>query len=179
MLKHFFYLGVLLVFSGCAEFIAQSLFDTQQQHEEETPLTTKYQILQLRVPQFSFYDFASITKKRKSIEVKLYTLGKKVVEISIEAKKICYNSECIGKWEAAKQIFGKVSYANLLEDILLGNDIFDGEGKYINTKNGAMVQWFVKGEQEIYYERTKEYTLFKNLSAGITIGVQSYDSRKQ
>ena len=66
-----------------------------------------------------------------------------------------------------------MSYPTLFDDILAARDIFDGEGKRV-ANNGAFVQWFVRGGQEFYYERSKNKVLFKNLTANITIGVEDY-----
>ena len=71
-----------------------------------------------------------------------------------------------------------MSYGDLFEDIIFARDIFDGEGKGI-APNGAMVQWFVKSGQEIYYERNDSYTLFHNRSNGVIVGIQSYSVKSK
>ncbi len=94
-------------------------------------------------------------------------------QIVINKKDICIKKDCTSKWIAARAFFGEVSYPNLFNDILAGHDIFDGEGKRV-TNEGAFVQWFVRGGQEFYYERSKNKVLFKNLTMNITIGVEDY-----
>ncbi len=48
------------------------------------------------------------------------------------------------------------------------------EGKRVSNDGTLFVQWFVRGGQEFYYERSKNKVLFKNLSANITIGIEDY-----
>ena len=81
--------------------------------------------------------------------------------------------QCTSRWLAARGFFGEVSYPNLFNDILSARDIFDGEGKRV-AHDGTFVQWFVKGGQEIYYERKKNRVLFKNLTTNLTIGIEDY-----
>lgn len=181
MRKHFFcaILSLMFFLGGCADVIdaLSAPFGIEsksiEQQEEEIIQPTKFKILQIQSPQFSFYDFATILYKKKQTEITLYKLGKPVGKIIIKEKEICFNTDCAGKWSAAKNFFGAVSYGNLFEDILFMRDIFEGKGKRVE-KDNTMIQWFVKNEQEIYYERTQDYTLFRNLSTGVTLGIQDY-----
>lgn len=167
-----------VLLSACAELSENlsALFDVGEQkapQEEEVVYPTKFKILEIQSPQISFYDFATITYKKKSTELKLYKLGKVVGNITIKTSSICFNNECLGKWNAAKNFFGAVSYGDLFEDIIFGRDIFNGEGKGI-APSGALTQWFVKSGQEIYYERNDSYTIFQNKSNGVVVGIQNY-----
>ncbi|WP_231860248.1 hypothetical protein [Helicobacter himalayensis] len=180
MRKHFFYSIIPLIFflSSCADVLDKlsatlGVNNESVEQEEEIIQPTKFKILQVQSPQFSFYDFTTILYKKKQTEITLYTLGKPVGKITIKEKEICFNNDCAGKWRAAKNFFGAVSYGDLFEDILFMRDIFEGEGKRIE-KNNTTIQWFVKNEQEIYYERTQDYTLFRNLSTGVSLGIQDY-----
>ena len=175
--SYFFCIVCAVLLSACAELgdSFSTLFQTDtQSSQEEVIKPTKFKILEIRSPQISFYDFATITYKKKATELKLYKLGKVVGSITIKPSSICFNDDCLGKWNAAKNFFGAVSYGNLFEDIIFGRDIFDGEGKGI-APNGAMMQWFVKSGQEIYYERNEAYTIFQNKSNGVLIGIQQYN----
>lgn len=136
---------------------------------------TKFKILLIDTPRVKFYDFASLKHNRsgKKLTIELYKLGKPVSTITISQKDVCMGKECTSKWIAAKGFFGDVSYPNLFSDILNARDIFDGEGKRV-TNDGVFVQWFVRGGQEFYYERSKNRVLFKNLTSNITIGVEDY-----
>lgn len=66
-----------------------------------------------------------------------------------------------------------MSYGELFDDIFLGNDIFQGKGMRISRK-GVLTQRFLLNNQEILYERTAEYTSFKNLSNGVSVSIQNY-----
>ncbi|TLD81482.1 hypothetical protein LS68_000090 [Helicobacter sp. MIT 05-5293] len=136
---------------------------------------TKFKILLIDTPQVKFYDFASFKygKTDKNLTIDLYKLGKPISQIKVSSKEVCMMKKCTAKWIASKSFFGSVSYPNLFSDIVRARDIFDGEGKRVGN-NGEFVQWFVKGGQEIYYERSKNRVLFKNLTTGVTIGVEDY-----
>ena len=136
---------------------------------------TKFKILLIDSPQVKFYDFASLKYSRtsKNLTIDLYKLGKSIGQIVISSKDVCMMKQCTSKWIASRNFFGQVSYPNLFSDIMRARDIFDGEGKRVGN-NGEFVQWFVKGGQEIYYERSKNRVLFKNLTTGITIGIEDY-----
>lgn len=137
---------------------------------------TKFKILLIDTPRVKFYDFASFkyNKTSKKLNVELYKLGKPVSEIVVTPKEVCMAKQCTSKWIAVKSFFGEVSYPNLFSDILAARDIFDGEGKRVSNDGTLFVQWFVRGGQEFYYERSKNKVLFKNLTANITIGIEDY-----
>ena len=179
--SYFFCIVCAVLLSACAELgdSFSTLFQTDtQSSQEEVIKPTKFKILEIRSPQISFYDFATITYKKKATELKLYKLGKVEGSITMKPSSICFNDDFLGKWTAAKNFFGAVNYGNLFEDIIFGRDIFDGEGKGI-APNGAMMQWFVKSGQEIYYERNEAYTIFQNKSNGVLIGIQQYNVKSK
>lgn len=171
---------VLALFLGACANILESLGlqDNKPKFGEEeiVEVPTKFKILQIRSPQISFYDFATLSLKKQSTEIELYKLGKRIGKIVIDKSNICFNTDCRGKWLTSRGFFGEVGYGDLFEDIILGRDIFNGEGKRINEK-GAFVQHFIKSKQEIYYERTNDYTVFQNLTTGVLIGIQDYKVR--
>ncbi len=178
-MRYFRYaISIVLAFGlgACASFLESlGLQDNKPQFgEEETiEIPTKFKILQIRSPQFSFYDFATFKFKKKETEIELYKLGKRIGKITIKKSDICFNTDCRGKWLTSRGFFGDVGYGDLFEDIILGRDIFNNEGKQINKK-GALVQHFVKSKQEIYYERANDYTVFHNITTGVLIGIQDY-----
>lgn len=164
-----------LLYTSCS--LLQESFEAPiAEHQESVVLEpTKFKILLIDTPQMKFYDFASIkySKSSKNITIDFYKLGKPISTLLIKQKEICMAKQCTSKWIAARKFFGEVSYPDLFADILNSHDIFDGEGKRI-ANNGAFVQWFVRGGQEFYYERSKNKVLFKNLSLNITIGIEDY-----
>ena len=162
------------LFASCA------WFNNSFQHPDSNPNDvvlepTKFKILLIDTPRVKFYDFASLryNQSNKNLTIELYKLGKPISKILITKKDVCMGKDCTSKWIATRAFFGEVSYPNLFNDILAAHDIFDGEGKRVSN-DGAFVQWFVRGGQEFYYERSKNKVLFKNLTMGITIGVEDY-----
>lgn len=163
------------LFASCAWF--NNSFQHPDANPNEAPVLepTKFKILLIDTPRVKFYDFASLkyNQSNKNLTIELYKLGKPISKILITKKDVCMGKDCTSKWIAARAFFGEVSYPNLFNDILAARDIFDGEGKRVSN-DGAFVQWFVRGGQEFYYERSKNKVLFKNLTMGITIGVEDY-----
>ncbi|TLD96791.1 hypothetical protein LS71_004095 [Helicobacter jaachi] len=161
------------VFAACSLF--EDLYQDPETNAKQPPVLepTKFKILLIDTPRVKFYDFASLKYKGKNLTIELYKLGKPIGTINITQKEVCVMKECRAKWMAARGFFGEVSYPTLFSDILAARDIFDGEGKRV-ANNGAFVQWFVRGGQEFYYERSKNRVLFKNLTLNITIGVEDY-----
>lgn len=131
-------------------------------------------LLMLNTPAIKFYDLAVVRISYYAINIDLFQTGVPIGTIEISKNEICFQGECAPKSLTARKIFGIVSYGDLFDDIFLANDIFSGRGLRI-AKNGALVQKFVMNNQEIVYERTAEYTVFKNLSNGIVISIQPYN----
>lgn len=163
-----------LIFASCSLF---EEFQPPKTNPNEVQVLepTKFKILLIDTPRVKFYDFASFrySKTSKKLTIELYKLGKPISEIVISRKEVCMSNNCTAKWIAVRGFFGDVSYPNLFDDILAARDIFDGEGKRVSN-DGAFVQWFVRGGQEFYYERSKNKVLFKNLTLGITLGIEDY-----
>lgn len=162
------------LFTSCALFDSFENPDIKP-NEPVVLEPTKFKILLIDTPRVKFYDFASLryNKSNKNLSIELYKLGKPVSKLTITQKDICIDKECTPKWIAAKGFFGDVSYPALFSDIINAQDIFDGDGKRV-ANNGAFVQWFIRGGQEFYYERSKNKVLFKNLTLNITIGIEDY-----
>lgn len=127
----------------------------------------------LNTPTIKFYDLAVIRISYYAIHVDLFQTGVPIGSLEVTKTDICFQGECAPKSLAARKIFGVVSYGDLFDDIFLGNDIFKGKGLRI-TKKGVLTQRFVMNNQEILYERTADYTIFKNLTNGVVISIQPY-----
>lgn len=142
-----------------------------------------FKIIYIKSPTFNYYDYALIRTEENvdytNIMVELFKLGKNIGNITITKNQICFMNDCAKKWPASKNFFGKVAYANLFDDIILGKDIFGGKGKMINT-DGALVQRFQQSGQIIYYLRKQDHILFQNLNTGVIISIDKYiDPAKQ
>ncbi|RDU74535.1 hypothetical protein CQA57_00330 [Helicobacter anseris] len=173
---------VILFFSSCAGtknlFTNKPVRGQKQIAKEELP-PPDFKLLFIKSPKFSYYDYALLRIQDDAIYIELFKLGQNIGNISIFDTKICFMNDCAPKWPSAKEFFGKVAYANLFDDILLGKDIFDGKGKMVGEGN-AIIQRFQQSGQIIYYERKQGHILFQNLSTGVTISLDDYvDPSKQ
>lgn len=130
-------------------------------------------LLLLNASTIKFYDLAVVRVSYYAIYVDLFQMGTPIGSLEITKNDVCFQGECAPKSLAVRKIFGEVSYGDLLDDIFLGNDIFQGRGMRISRK-GVVTQRFVLNNQEILYERTSEYTSFKNLSNGVSLSIQDY-----
>lgn len=127
-------------------------------------------LLLLNAPTIKFYDLAVVRVSYYAIYVDLFQMGIPIGSLEITKSDVCFQGECAPKSLAARKIFGEVSYGDLFDDIFLGNDIFQGRGMRISRK-GVLTQRFILNSQEILYERTAEYTVFKNLTNGVSVSI--------
>ncbi|BDQ27986.1 hypothetical protein ASB1_16620 [Helicobacter heilmannii] len=149
----------------------------QRQREEAAKIRQeleKFKLIYIYTPVLRFYDYGTIGRtKEGDLELVLYKLSHRFGDIIIKKNYICFSGTCMAKWSAARDMFGKVSYGNLFDDIVLGRDIFHGLGKQI-APNGTLIQRFVENGQLIYYERTFGKTLFQNMTTGVAIVFEAY-----
>ncbi len=131
-------------------------------------------LILLNTPTIKFYDLAVVRVSYYAIYVDLFQTGVPIGSLEISKGEVCFQGECAPKSLTARKLFGVVSYPDLFDDIFLGNDIFQGKGLRI-TKNGVLTQRFLLNDQEILYERSADYTIFKNLSNGVVVSIQAYN----
>ena len=143
---------------------------------------TSKKLLYINSKNFRYYDYATVgVNSKNEIIIELFTAGKTIGNIEIGKRKICILGDCVRKIPAAKRFFGKVSYGDLFDDILLGRDIFRAEGLVIESNTNshtAIVQRFQKNGEMIFYRRTKEGVIFKNTTTGVTLSLFSYEPQK-
>ncbi|PAF54113.1 hypothetical protein BKH42_02565 [Helicobacter sp. 13S00482-2] len=142
----------------------------KSQNIKQTPT---FKLVYIKTAMFRFYDYGILDIGPKEIKLELFKLGKSMGSILVKRKQICLLSDCAPKWPAAKNFFGKVSYGDLFDDILLSKDIFDGIGKQI-TPDGGVIQRFQKSGEVFFYERKPGHILFRNMSTGVTISIDDY-----
>lgn len=158
---------------GSANAQAENVF-TPQEQEPQNLITSNVKLLYINTAPFKFYDYGRLnTYKSGLVKLELFKYAQTIGSIRIKAGRMCVLTECSYKWPISKKFFGKVSYGDLFEDILFGRDIFGGKGKQVGP-NGVSVQRFQQSGEMIYYERKPGHTLFKNMSTGVTIGVDDY-----
>lgn len=159
--------------AGTPQGSADSVF-TPQEQQPQNLITSSVKLLYINTEPFKFYDYARLnTYKSGLVKLELFKYAQTIGSIRIKAGRMCVLTECSYKWPISKKFFGKVSYGDLLEDILFARDIFGGKGKQVGP-NGISVQRFQQSGEMIYYERSPGHTLFKNMSTGVTIGVDDY-----
>lgn len=152
---------------------ANSVF-TPQEQQPQNLITSSIKLLYINTAPFKFYDYARLnTYKSGLIKLELFKYAQTIGSIRIKAGRMCILTECSYRWPISKKFFGKVSYGELFEDILFARDIFGGKGKQVGP-DGISIQRFQQSGEMIYYERIRGHTLFKNMTTGVTIGVDDY-----
>lgn len=148
---------------------------TPQEQQPQNIITSSVKLLYINTAPFKFYDYARLnTYQSGLVKLELFKYAQTIGSIRIKAGKMCVLTECSYKWPISKKFFGAVSYGDLFEDIIFGRDIFGGKGKQVGP-NGISVQRFQQSGEMIYYERKPGHILFKNMSTGVTIGVDDYE----
>ncbi|WP_104713564.1 hypothetical protein [Helicobacter cetorum] len=148
--------------------------EERKKRQETLEALRQFKLIYINTPVFRFYDYGTIKKdKSHNIEVTLYKFSQKVGDIFMTKHDICFSGRCSAKWLAARDLFGKVSYANLFDEIVLGRDIFKGLGKRYLTPDDV-IQRFQKSGDIILYERKKGLISFQNLTKRIAIRIEQY-----
>lgn len=148
---------------------------TPQEQEPQNIITSEVKLLYINTAPFRFYDYARLnTYQSGLVKLELFKYAQTIGSIRVKSGKMCVLTECSFKWVISKKFFGAVSYGDLFEDIVFGRDIFGGKGKQV-AENGIVVQRFQQSGEMIYYERQPGHTLFKNMTTGVTIGVDNYE----
>ncbi|PAF52521.1 hypothetical protein [Helicobacter sp. 13S00477-4] len=167
-----------LILASCASlgdfFLNKSPKESQKTNIQTQTQKPKFKLVYIKTAMFRFYDYGILDVEPNEIKLELFQLGKSIGSIRVKKTKICFLNDCAPKWPAAKNFFGKVSYGDLFDDILLGKDIFGGIGKQIGP-NDAMIQRFQKSGEIIFYERKPGHVLFRNMSTGVAISIDDYD----
>lgn len=149
---------------------------TPGEQEPQNIITSDIKLLYINTAPFKFYDYARLnTYQSGLVKLELFKYAQTMGSIRIKKGRMCVLTECSYKWPISKKFFGAVSYGDLFEDIIFGRDIFGGKGKQILGPN-EVVQRFNQSGEMIYYERKKGHTLFKNMTTGVTIGVDDYNA---
>ncbi|AFI05360.1 HP0838 family lipoprotein [Helicobacter cetorum] len=153
--------------------------EEHKKRQETLNALRQFKLIYINTPVFRFYDYGTIkTDKSHNIEITLYKLSQKVGDIFMTKRTICFTRKCSAKWLVARDLFGKVSYADLFDDIVLGRDIFKGLGKRHLTPE-YVIQRFQKSGDIILYERKKGLISFQNLTQRIAIRIEQYEPSLQ
>lgn len=177
-LKFYSFLAFICIFfASCASlqefFLPKPPSESKKAQEQIKP---QFKILYIKTPMISYHDYAIIKDDTKDsiVTVELFRLGRNIGSIKVGKSQICFLNDCAPKWPSAKNFFGKVSYGDLFDDILLSKDIFGGIGKQI-LPDGGIIQRFQKSGEIIFYERKPGHTLYRNMSTGIIVSIDDYN----
>ncbi len=122
-------------------------------------------------PQLKFHDTGFVKHYNNQVHLELYTLGKPLYKIIIDKDKICSQGDCYPKSFFIKYIFGDYAYDDLLEDIILQRDIYNGENR-ISNENG-LIQTINKQGSSISYIRKHNIMKFSDSKRKIRIMLDS------
>lgn len=168
---------VCLFLTSCASlqnfFLPKDPSEKSSQKSNNIKQAPRFKLVYIKTAMFRFYDYGILEVEPKEIRLELFKLGKSIGSIRVKRSEICFLNDCAPKWPAAKNFFGKVSYGDLFDDILLSKDIFDGIGKQI-APDGGVIQRFQKSGEIFFYERKPGHTLFRNMSTGVAISIDDY-----
>ncbi|MDU7693635.1 MAG: hypothetical protein E7K04_05280 [Helicobacter sp.] len=174
--KFYFLLFVVIFLSACSQ-TGRLFTDAPVSNldiEDAPKRSVEFKLLYIKSPTISYYDYSILrTSRDGTIILELFKLGRNFGNITIAKNTICFLNDCAPKWPASKRFFGKVAYGNLFDDILLSRDIFEGKGRAVAT-DGSSIQRFQQSGQIIYYQRTKNGVLFRNLTNGVIISLEKY-----
>jgi len=128
---------------------------------------TSTNILTIKTKKFKFSDLAYIRNTDKNLEVEFFIAGKVVKQIDINYL-ICIDNGCITKSKFNEEYLSKYYPDEILQNIFLGNKIFDGLNYYLtpigfkqSIKNKNIdINYSVKNKN-IYFKDIKNHILIK------------------
>lgn len=140
------YLLILLIFflSGC------SIKNYQ---------LTQTKIIIIKSPKLKFADIGYLRSTDKAIELELFIAGNPVEKITINTL-ICVREGCMTKSGFNEDYLHKAYPDELLQNILLGNEIYDGEAK-VRTLDG-FEQRIIHENVDIKYKVNSKTVFFKD-----------------
>ena len=128
---------------------------------------TKSKIIIIKSPKIKFADLGYVRNSGNSIELELFLAGKSIKKIAIN-HLICVDDGCMSKSGFNEDYLHK-SYPNdLLQDILLGQPIYESENmqknkdgfiQQINTKNVNIV--YKVSQNSIFFKDKKNNIILK------------------
>jgi len=120
---------------------------------------TQTKIFIIKSPQIKFADIGYIRNTNEAVELELFMAGKVIERISIN-HLICVRNGCMSKRGFNEDYLHPTYPDNILQNILLGNEIYDGQNR-IKTDNG-FEQNIESKYVDIIYKVNKDSILFKD-----------------
>lgn len=129
--------------------------------------TTQTKIIIIKSPKIKFADIGYIRNTDKAIELELFIAGNPVEKITINTL-ICVRAGCMTKSGFNEDYLSSFYPDELLQNIFLGQDIYDGKNKIL-TANGYEQKIMTENvsikykvdSKTIFFKDTKNKIIFK------------------
>ncbi|WP_273213307.1 hypothetical protein [Helicobacter rodentium] len=149
----FFCLSLFVVF-GCAK--------TPQKLQNSTSKTIFFS-----TKDFKFYDLGFIKDYPDHTTLEIFNAGNLLLQMECFNNKVCLNQTCYSKESFMRRLLGENTFSDLdLRATLLGNEIFLGQNKQINSS--GFTQNIKRGNSLLNYQV---------LSDSITLHIQNMQSK--
>ncbi len=141
----FFCLALLMIL-GCSK--------TPQNRQNTTPKTIFFS-----TKDFRFYDLGFIKSYPNHTTLEIFNAGHLLLQMECFKNKICLNQTCYSKDSFSRRLFGGDVFSDLdFGAVLLGNEIFFGQNKQINSS--GFIQIIKQGNSLLHYQvKTDSVTL--------------------
>jgi len=130
---------------------------------------TQTKIIIIKSPKIKFADIGYVRNSDKEIELELFMAGKVIKKITIN-HLICTNDGCMSKSEFNEDYLHFSYPDDILQNILLGREIYNGEEK-IKTDNG-FEQKIITRHVEITYRVNPHAIMFKDTKNNIIFKIK-------
>ena len=148
----YFLLVFILLFSAC------SIKEYEQ---------TKSKLIIIKSPQIKFADLGYIRNTDSAIELELFMAGRSIKKIEIN-KLICVDEGCMTRGGFNEDYLDESYPSDLLQNILLGNVIYDGlnkektpDGFIQKIKNNDVNIKYKVNSKQIFFKDKKNKIIFK------------------
>lgn len=133
-------------------------------------------IITFKTPKLRFSDTGYIRTGGEAVEVELFAAGMAVEKITID-KEVCVSAGCMSEEKFVRENLYPDYPRDTMRNILLGRDIFAGEGKE-EMCDGRLLQFIRNDEMDIIYRRGRGEIYFKDRLNGIIIKIADLDGNQ-
>ncbi|MBN2767589.1 MAG: hypothetical protein JXQ68_00655 [Campylobacterales bacterium] len=125
-----------------------------------------------KAPSVGYADTGFLYKYQDFIKLQMYANANPVVSLKISKESICMSFfECMSKEEFNKQVLSNYYPKDILEDIIMQRELFNGE-HMIKKRNGFTQNIAKEGRYDIRYEVLNGASIFHDTINNITIRVE-------
>jgi len=130
---------------------------------------TQSKIITIKTKQIKFSDLAYIRSSGDAVELELFMAGESMFRLSIDYL-ICLKEGCMSKAEFNKRYLSAAYPEPLLQNVLLGKSIYEGEN-LMQTPDGS-VQQILRKDVDILYRVTPKEIYFKDTRNRVLIKIK-------